>query len=224
MAAAIMNVVAVRAAARSGTSSARRAVALRAEPAEQASAEPTAATVYFTAKNGARVSGSDEQVRSKARNSSVAPHSFSPLTHCFPQYSTAVASGDIYKASSVTGVPSPLDGSALSLGDAMAFAGPAPELINGRLAMLAFVAAAAAEVSSGESMLRQLADQPTLIVLSAVLVAVGSLVPLTGGGKDTKSPLGFLTASAEMINGRAAMLGLVALGCTEALRGGAALF
>jgi len=27
-----------------------------------------------------------------------------------------------------------------------------------------------------------------------------------------------------MINGRAAMLGLVALGCTEALRGGAALF
>ena len=61
--AATMNVVAVRATARSGNSSARRAsVALRAEPAEQASGEATAATVYFTAKNGARVAGSDEQV------------------------------------------------------------------------------------------------------------------------------------------------------------------
>ena len=154
----------------------------------------------------------------------MARHSLTPLSHCFPQYSAAVASGDVYKASSVTGVPSPLDGPTLSLGDAMAFAGPAPELINGRLAMLAFVSAAAAEVASGESMLRQLADQPTLITLAAVLVAVGSLVPLVSGGQDTKSPLGFLNASAEMINGRAAMLGLVALGCTEALRGGAALF
>ena len=38
---------------------------------------------------------------------------------------------------------------------------PRAELINGRLAMLAFVAALGAELSSGESVLRQLGDEPT---------------------------------------------------------------
>lgn len=35
--------------------------------------------------------------------------------------------------------------------DVMAFSGPAPEIVNGRLAMLGFVAAVAAEFTSGES-------------------------------------------------------------------------
>lgn len=37
----------------------------------------------------------------------------------------------------------------------MGFSGSAPEIVNGRLAMLGFVAAVAAELSSGESVLRQ---------------------------------------------------------------------
>ena len=37
-----------------------------------------------------------------------------------------------------------------SLTDVMAFSGPGPEVINGRLAMLGFVAAVAAEFASGE--------------------------------------------------------------------------
>lgn len=43
----------------------------------------------------------------------------------------------------------------------MAFSGPAPELINGRLSMLAFVAALGAELASGEPVLRQLGEEPT---------------------------------------------------------------
>lgn len=43
----------------------------------------------------------------------------------------------------------------------MAFSGPAPELINGRLSMLAFVAALGAELASGEPVLRQLSEEPT---------------------------------------------------------------
>ena len=37
-----------------------------------------------------------------------------------------------------------------SFGDIMNFGGSAPELINGRLAMLGFIAAVGAELSSGE--------------------------------------------------------------------------
>jgi hypothetical protein len=124
----------------------------------------------------------------------------------------------VYKASSVTGIASPLQNQGVSLGDAMAFNG-APELINGRLAMIAIVAALGAELSSHETVLRQLSDQPTLIVLVAVLIAAGSLVPVVEGKADTKSPLGFLNASAEMVNARAAMMGFVALLCTEKLMG-----
>ncbi len=97
----------------------------------------------------------------------------------------------------------------------MAFSGPAPELINGRLAMVAMVSAIGAELASGESFLRQLADQPTLITLAAVLVAAGSLVPLLDGNANAKSPISALTASAEMTNGRAAMLGVVGMIVTE---------
>lgn len=48
-----------------------------------------------------------------------------------------------------------------SLAGVMAFSGPAPELINGRLAMLAFVSALGAELATGEPVLRQLAEEPT---------------------------------------------------------------
>jgi len=41
-----------------------------------------------------------------------------------------------------------------AFGDLMAFSGPAPELINGRLAMLGFIAAVVAELNSGESVLK----------------------------------------------------------------------
>lgn len=57
----------------------------------------------------------------------------------------------------------------------MAFSG-APEIINGRLAMLAFVAALGAELSTGETVLSQLFDAPILVAVTAVVFSWASLV------------------------------------------------
>lgn len=107
------------------------------------------------------------------------------------------------------------------LGQLMAFSGPAPELINGRLAMLAFVAALGAELSSGESVLRQAAEEPTGVALAVVTFAVASLIPLLSTTR--REAFGPFSPAAEMLNGRAAMLGFAALLCLEKLHG-AALF
>jgi len=103
----------------------------------------------------------------------------------------------------------------------MAFSGPAPELINGRLAMLAVVAAIGAELSTGESVLRQLASAPATIGLAAALFTVASLIPMFNGSK--REAFAFFTPAAEMANGRAAMLGFASLLVVEGIRG-AALF
>ena len=63
------------------------------------------------------------------------------------------------------------------------FSRSGPELINGRLAMLGFVAAVGAELSSHESVLRQLADEPTGIAAVFGLIIAGSLAPLLLGSK-----------------------------------------
>jgi hypothetical protein len=99
----------------------------------------------------------------------------------------------------------------------MAFAGPAPEIINGRLSMLGFVAAMAAELSSGEGVLKQWSDEPTLIALTFILFSAGSLVPMLRGSTGQK--LGPFTPQAEMLNGRAAMMGFASLLAFEAVRG-----
>ncbi|KAI3427019.1 hypothetical protein D9Q98_006961 [Chlorella vulgaris] len=108
-----------------------------------------------------------------------------------------------------------------SIGQLMRFDGPAPELINGRLAMLAFVAAVGAELSSGESVLRQFVMEPTGILLVSITFIAASLIPLLSNTK--REAFSFFTPSAEMINGRAAMIGFASLLALEAARG-AALF
>ena len=70
--------------------------------------------------------------------------------------------------------------------------------------MLAVVAALGAELSSHETVVKQLSEQPTLIVLAAVLVAAGSLVPLLEGKSVEQQSKGFWNAAAEQTNGRAA--------------------
>jgi drug/metabolite transporter superfamily protein YnfA len=62
---------------------------------------------------------------------------------------------------------------------AMAFAGPGPEVINGRLAMLAFVAAAGAELATGFTVMQQLREAPALVGVTFVIFVVASLVRLT---------------------------------------------
>merc|ERR1712113_1017907 len=62
----------------------------------------------------------------------------------------------------------------VSFGEAMAFSGAAPETINGRLAMLGFVAALGAEASSGETVFQQVGDATAPIAFAFVLFAAAS--------------------------------------------------
>ncbi|KAK4587337.1 hypothetical protein RGQ29_024159 [Quercus rubra] len=105
--------------------------------------------------------------------------------------------------------------------DLFAFSGPAPERINGRLAMIGFVAAMVVELSSGEDVFAQISNGgiPWFLGTSIVL-SLASLIPLFKGISVESKSEGVMTSDAEMWNGRFAMLGLVALAITEYVKGG----
>ncbi|KAG5560206.1 hypothetical protein RHGRI_003481 [Rhododendron griersonianum] len=106
--------------------------------------------------------------------------------------------------------------------DLLAFKGPAPERINGRLAMIGFVAAIAVELSKGEDVFAQISNGgiPWFLLTTGVL-SVASLIPLSNGVSVESKSKPFWSSDAEMLNGRFAMLGLVALALTEFVKGGA---
>lgn len=104
----------------------------------------------------------------------------------------------------------------------LAFSGPAPERINGRLAMVGFVAALAVELSNGEDVFAQISNGGIPWFLgTSVLFTVASLIPLFNGVSVQSKSKGLMTSDAELWNGRFAMLGLVALAFTEYVKGGA---
>ncbi|GJN10105.1 hypothetical protein PR202_ga28169 [Eleusine coracana subsp. coracana] len=105
--------------------------------------------------------------------------------------------------------------------DALAFSGPGPERINGRLAMVGFVSALAVEASRGVGLLSQAGNGAglTWFAFTAVVLSAASLAPLLQGESAEGRSGGLWTADAELWNGRAAMLGLVALAATEYLTG-----
>jgi hypothetical protein len=105
----------------------------------------------------------------------------------------------------------------------MAFSG-APEIINGRLCMLAMVSALAAEVSSHESVLAQFSDASTPVLVATGLITAGSLVTYMNGSFKQGESFGAFSPMAELINARMAMVGLAGLLICEAVNGGAALF
>lgn len=107
-----------------------------------------------------------------------------------------------------------------------------PEIINGRAAMIGFVAAAGAEIFGAGSFLLQLSKfpQPVLVVLA--LITAGSVIPVVKGTKgeylaslrDTYTlPDGVFTESLERLHGRLAMLGLSGLLAFELVKGSALL-
>eukprot|EP01024_Parvocaulis_polyphysoides_P016897 TRINITY_DN17486_c0_g1_i4.p2 TRINITY_DN17486_c0_g1~~TRINITY_DN17486_c0_g1_i4.p2 ORF type:complete len:120 (+),score=24.61 TRINITY_DN17486_c0_g1_i4:2-361(+) len=109
----------------------------------------------------------------------------------------------------------------MSVFDAMAFSGPAPEKINGRLAMLGIVSALAAEASSGSSIFTQIASAPIPIVVTSIAFIVASLIPIVKGTEEES--VGPFSPQAELLNGRLAMIGMAALLIIETSKGGAFL-
>lgn len=114
-------------------------------------------------------------------------------------------------------VAAPVAVKAPTIAEAMAFKAE-PEIINGRLCMLAFVAAVGAELATGEPVLQQFKDQPVLVVVAAALFAWASLVPVLLGKKSDSTTLGPFRPSAELLNGRAAMLGFASLLAVEGFK------
>ncbi|RVW55772.1 Early light-induced protein 1, chloroplastic [Vitis vinifera] len=118
--------------------------------------------------------------------------------------------------------PPPAPKVSTKFGDVFAFSGPAPERINGRLAMVGFVAAMGAEIWKGEDVFAQISNGGIPWFLgTAVVLSLASLIPLFKGVSVESKSEGLMTSDAEMWNGRFAMLGLVALAFTEYLKGGA---
>eukprot|EP00239_Pterosperma_sp_CCMP1384_P005092 CAMPEP_0197847342 /NCGR_PEP_ID=MMETSP1438-20131217/5748_1 /TAXON_ID=1461541 /ORGANISM="Pterosperma sp., Strain CCMP1384" /LENGTH=183 /DNA_ID=CAMNT_0043459231 /DNA_START=87 /DNA_END=638 /DNA_ORIENTATION=+ len=109
----------------------------------------------------------------------------------------------------------------------MNFNGFAPETINGRLAQLGFVAGLGAEITTGESFTTQFQSHPVAFGFACGLITLASFMPnMQGATEYTSNPdsvitSGPFTADAEKLNGRAAMLGMVAMLATEYIKGGA---
>lgn len=105
--------------------------------------------------------------------------------------------------------------------DLLAFSGPAPERINGRLAMIGFVSAVGVELANGQDVFSQISNGgiPWFLFTSVVL-SLASLIPMFQGVTAESKSEGLMTSDAELWNGRFAMLGLVALALTEFVKGG----
>ena len=111
-----------------------------------------------------------------------------------------------------------------SFGETMGFGGWAPEVINGRVAQLAFVSGVGAELATGETLPTQFHDHVFALAFASSLVAFASFIPSVQAKKytaepDSKGAFGPFSPGKEMLHGRLAMLGLAAAFYLELPRG-----
>ena len=72
----------------------------------------------------------------------------------------------------------------LQYADALKFWGPAPEKINGRLAMLGFLLGALNEPKTGLPLMEQAKAAPVFVGFLTFIVVWASLIPITKGAKS----------------------------------------
>ena len=112
--------------------------------------------------------------------------------------------------------------------ETLGFGGWAPEVINGRVAQIAFVAGVGAELATGETLPTQFHDHVFSLAFVSVLVALASFMPNVQAKKFTAEPtskgaFGPFSPGKEMLHGRLAMIGLAAAFAME-LHSGTPLF
>ncbi|KAI3692081.1 hypothetical protein L6452_31890 [Arctium lappa] len=116
--------------------------------------------------------------------------------------------------------PPPAPKVSTKFSDVFAFSGPAPERINGRLAMIGFVSAMAVELTSGQDVFTQISNGGVAVFVgTSGVLSLASLVPLLKGVSVQSKLKRIMSSDAELWNGRFAMLGLVALAFTEFVKG-----
>ncbi|CAN1808158.1 Early light-induced protein 1, chloroplastic [Linum perenne] len=174
---------------------------------------PRVAAVPRISRNAVRcmATGKDDKVNSVSSSSST------------PKPQVPKKDDKVNSVSSSSSTPKPqVPKVSTKFGDVFAFSGPAPERINGRLAMVGFVAALAVELSKGQDVFSQISEGSgsSWFLLISGLFTAASLIPMFGGVTAESKSDGLMTSDAEIWNGRFAMLGLVALAFTEYVKGG----
>ncbi|KAI8469637.1 MAG: hypothetical protein J3K34DRAFT_522004 [Monoraphidium minutum] len=96
-------------------------------------------------------------------------------------------------------------------------------LFNGRLAMMGFAAGALGELATHQPLGAQLAAAGPHAAAAWVLLAAASAAPLLRGVLEGDEVFGPFNPASEMLNGKVAIAGLLALLAIEALKGSALL-
>lgn len=97
----------------------------------------------------------------------------------------------------------------MTLFKAFSFAGPAPELVNARLAMVGLIWGGHNEFQTGDMMLAQLQHMSLPAILVCLLFTYATMVPVMHSAR--MEPFGIFTPRAELTNGRAAMVGFLCI-------------
>jgi len=107
--------------------------------------------------------------------------------------------------------------------ETMSFAGLAPEIINGRGAMVGMLAAFGAELRTHEPVLKQIQAAPVFVLLAFGTIILASVIPIIRKADLNISGAGPFNQRAEVWNGRLAMLAFASLIAVETIRGGPGL-